>query len=164
MREIAQAAGVAQALLHYHFRNKETLYEAVFERRASTIRAVPSAAWRSSFGREDPVALEDVLAVLFMSLEELLGARRGDLRYYVQMLADVTTSTDPRSTQIIKRLYDPPRSASSRRYAACCRSFRRSGRSGHTSSPSARGCKPMRRPTARAAWARRGAPPRPTGC
>jgi len=107
MREIAQAAGVAQALLHYHFRNKETLYEAVFERRASTIRAVRERRLEKLFGREDPVALEDVLAVLFMSLEELLGARRGDLRYYVQMLADVTTSTDPRSTQIMKRLYDP---------------------------------------------------------
>jgi AcrR family transcriptional regulator len=107
MREIAQAAGVAQALLHYHFRNKETLYEAVFERRASTIRCVRERHLDDLFGGEDPATLEDVLAILFMPLDELLRKRRGDLRYYVQMLGDVTTSADPRSLGIMKRLYDP---------------------------------------------------------
>lgn len=31
MQEIAEEAGVNQALLHYYFRNKETLFQAVFE-------------------------------------------------------------------------------------------------------------------------------------
>ena len=35
MRMIANEAGVAQALLHYHFQNKDRLFEAVFERRSN---------------------------------------------------------------------------------------------------------------------------------
>src|SRR5450631_2818040 len=37
MREIANKAGVNQALLHYHFETKDNLYERVVERRSSAI-------------------------------------------------------------------------------------------------------------------------------
>jgi AcrR family transcriptional regulator len=37
MQLIAEKAGVAQALLHYHFQNKDKLRAAVFERRSSAI-------------------------------------------------------------------------------------------------------------------------------
>jgi len=47
------------------------------------------------------------LEVLFMSLEELLGEKRGKLRYYVQMLAEVTISGNDRSIAIVKKFYDP---------------------------------------------------------
>ena len=107
LRAIAELADVAQALLHYHFKNKEALYEAVFERRAAVIRAVRQQHLEEAFAGEDPVTLEDVLAILFMPLEDLLGARRGDLRFYVQMVANVTVSADARSVGIMERLYDP---------------------------------------------------------
>ncbi|MCR0984855.1 TetR/AcrR family transcriptional regulator [Roseomonas populi] len=107
MREIAQCAGVAQALLHYHFRNKEALYEAVFERRATTIRGVRRQRLDELFSSGRAVAIEEVLETLFMSLEDLLGEQRGNLRYYVQMLAEVTVSPDERSSRIMKQFYDP---------------------------------------------------------
>lgn len=107
MREISQCAGVAQALLHYHFRNKEALYEAVFERRATTIRGVRRQHLEELFSSGRPVTLEDVLGILFIPLEELLGEKRGKLRYYVQMLAEVTVSPHERSSRIMKRFYDP---------------------------------------------------------
>ena len=107
MRAIAELADVAQALLHYHFKSKEALYEAVFERRAAVIRTVRQQHLEEAFAGEDPVTLEDVLAILFMPLENLLGARRGDLRFYVQMVANVTVSADKRSVGIMERFYDP---------------------------------------------------------
>ena len=107
MRSIAELADVAQALLHYHFKNKEALYEAVFSRRAHVIRTGRQQQLDEAFGGTDPVTLEDVLAILFMPLEDLLGAKRGDLRFYVQMVAEVTTSGDERSIAIVKRFYDP---------------------------------------------------------
>lgn len=107
MRAIAELADVAQALLHYHFKNKEALYEAVFERRAAVIRTVRQQHLEEAFAGEDPVTLEDVLSILFMPLEDLLGARRGDLRFYVQMVAHVTVSADKRSVGIMERFYDP---------------------------------------------------------
>jgi AcrR family transcriptional regulator len=107
MREIAQVAGVAQALLHYHFRNKEALYQAIFERRATTIRDVRRQRLEALFSDDRVVTIEDVLQVLFMSLEDLLGEPRGNLRYYVQMLAQVTVSPDQRSSRIMREFYDP---------------------------------------------------------
>ena len=107
MRTIAELAEVAQALLHYHFKNKEALYEAVFSRRADVIRTVRQQQLDEAFGGSDPVTLEDVLGILFMPLEDLLGTKRGDLQFYVQMVAEVTISGDERSIAIVKRFYDP---------------------------------------------------------
>ncbi len=107
MRTMAELAEVAQALLHYHFRNKEALYQAVFSRRADVIRTVRQQQLDEAFGGSEPVTLEDVLGVLFMPLEDLLGAKRGDLKFYVQMVAEVTISGDERSIAIVKRFYDP---------------------------------------------------------
>jgi AcrR family transcriptional regulator len=38
MRQIATEAGVAQALLHYHFGTKEKLFHAMFARRSEAIQ------------------------------------------------------------------------------------------------------------------------------
>ncbi len=107
MRAIAEQAGIAQSLLHYHFRNKATLYEAVFERRAKVIREVRLNRLDKLFADEASVRLEDVLSILFMSLDDLLGESKGKLRYYVQMLAAVTISADERSIAIVRKFYDP---------------------------------------------------------
>jgi AcrR family transcriptional regulator len=37
MKLVATRASVAQGLIHYHFKNKEGLYEAVIERRATLV-------------------------------------------------------------------------------------------------------------------------------
>lgn len=107
MRAIAEQAGIAQSLLHYHFRNKATLYEAVFERRAKIIREVRLNRLDKLFASTTPVRIEDILSILFMSLDDLLNEKKGKLRYYVQMLAAVTISADERSIAIVRKFYDP---------------------------------------------------------
>lgn len=107
MSQIAELAGVAQSLLHYHYKTKDQLYEAVFERRAVTIRGVREERLSKLFIGKNKVTIEEILGILFMSLEELLGEKRVDLKYYVQMLAEVSMSGDARSVRIVKRLYDP---------------------------------------------------------
>jgi AcrR family transcriptional regulator len=107
MREISTEAGVAQALLHYHYKNKDRLYEAVFERRAEVISKTREARLQSLFDSDGTATLEGVLDILFMSLEELLGEQRSDMNFYLQMLAEVTISSKDRSKEIVKRFYDP---------------------------------------------------------
>lgn len=107
MREIAKVCGVSQSLLHYHYNNKERLYEAVFQRRAEAIRLARFEKLSALLNQQGEVSLEEVLAVLFQSLEKLLTERRGNLKYYVQMLAEVTIRGDDRSIDIVRRYYDP---------------------------------------------------------
>ncbi len=107
LRRIAAVAGVSQALLHYHYSNKEALYQAVFERRADAIRVARQE--RLALAQSSPAgaSLEEVLEILFLPLDSLLNERRGNLRFYVQMLAEVTIRGDERSVAIMKGLYDP---------------------------------------------------------
>ncbi|SFJ99844.1 transcriptional regulator, TetR family [Paraburkholderia megapolitana] len=107
MREIAQAAGVAQSLIHYHYKDKDALYRAVFERRASAIRAARGQRLEQLFAEEDTPELESILEVMLNPLHELLDARGKDFRFYLQMVAEVTTSASPRSIDIMKTYYDP---------------------------------------------------------
>jgi AcrR family transcriptional regulator len=107
MSQIAQLAGVAQSLLHYHYKSKDLLYEAVFERRATQIRGIRQARLDALFADSAKVRVEEVLEILFLSLETLLESKDVELRYYVQMIAEVTLSTNERSVEIVKRHYDP---------------------------------------------------------
>ena len=60
MREIAQVAGVAQALLHYHFRNKEALYQAVFDQDLELENYnVVGAPYSGAVGRYVPPSADD---------------------------------------------------------------------------------------------------------
>lgn len=107
MSQIAQLAGVAQSLLHYHYKTKDHLYEAVFERRAAQIQGQRQARLEALFRGAGKVRIEEVLEILFISLEDLLGLGEFELRHYVHMVADVTMSSSQRSIKIVKRCYDP---------------------------------------------------------
>lgn len=105
MREIAGLAKISQSLLHYHYNNKVTLYEAVFERRAYVILDVRSRQLQKVVNQSG--SLEDILHILFQPLYKLLDEKRGRLKFYVQMLAYVTMSADAQSLRIVKKFYDP---------------------------------------------------------
>jgi AcrR family transcriptional regulator len=53
IRQIAAAAGVNGAMIHYYFGNKESLYRAIIENAASTVRALIAEAISSATSLEE---------------------------------------------------------------------------------------------------------------
>jgi AcrR family transcriptional regulator len=107
MRLIAEKAGVAQALLHYHFRNKSLLHAAVFERRSSTINERRTRLLDALFSPGTNPTLEDVLDILFLPVATLGEHHRGDYDSFQQMVTAVSVGSDRLSRQLMSRYYDP---------------------------------------------------------
>ena len=76
MRLIAHEAGVAQALLHYHFNTKERLFEAIFARRSTAINAFREERLDKLLAGDNNPTLEDLLDVLFQPVRIFSAARR----------------------------------------------------------------------------------------
>lgn len=107
MREISAEADVAQALLHYHFKNKDALYREVFKRRSAVIVEYRRTKLHEVFAAKQVPALEEVLAIVATPLTAIFGPEGQDSRYYLQMVAEVTVATDERSIEIVSAFYDP---------------------------------------------------------
>jgi len=108
MRNIADEAGVAQALVHYHYANKDRLYEAVFERRSSAINDHRGKLLDALFESERTATVEDVLTIAFTPLSEIFhGEDAANLALYVQLVASVSLGSDERSRRIRETYYDP---------------------------------------------------------
>ncbi len=106
MRLIADKAGVAQALLHYHFQNKATLHAAVFERRASTINDTREQLLNDLLAANASPALEDVLNILFLPPSTFGEEHRGDYGSFQQMVTAISVGSDERSRELMVRYYD----------------------------------------------------------
>ena len=107
MRQIATEAGVAQALLHYHFGTKEKLYEAMFARRSDAINALRAAELDRLFGPEGQgkPALGDLLEALFRPTVEFgHEGQAGNL--FSRVLAATANADDERSRTLIAAHYD----------------------------------------------------------
>lgn len=108
MRNIAEEAGVAQALVHYHYATKDKLYEAVFERRSSAINQHRGKLLDALFASESTATVEDVLTIAFTPLSEIFhGEDAVNLALYVQLVASVSLGSDERSRRIRETYYDP---------------------------------------------------------
>ncbi|GAB5101141.1 TetR/AcrR family transcriptional regulator [Caballeronia sp. HLA56] len=108
MRNIADEAGVAQALVHYHYATKDKLYEAVFERRSSAINQHRGKLLDGLFASERTATVEDVLTIAFTPLSEIFhGEDAVNLALYVQLVASVSLGSDERSRRIRETYYDP---------------------------------------------------------
>ncbi|MEZ2310468.1 TetR/AcrR family transcriptional regulator [Paraburkholderia sp. RCC_158] len=108
MRNIADEAGVAQALVHYHYATKDKLYEAVFERRSSAINQHRGKLLDDLFASERKATVEDVLTIAFTPLSEIFhGEDAVNLALYVQLVASVSLGSDERSRRIRETYYDP---------------------------------------------------------
>jgi AcrR family transcriptional regulator len=104
MRSIAEAADVAQALLHYHFGTKERLFAEMFTRRSEAINAERIKRLDALFSTGLP-SLEDVLETLLRPLIELgHDEARG---YFSRLVVSVAASGDARSCTLIADNYDP---------------------------------------------------------
>lgn len=107
MREIATRAGVAQALIHYHFNNKEKLFEATAARQANTINGTRAKLLDELLDANEPPELEAIVEALFRPTIEVgkkLSKVGGGIS---RILVSIANSSDARDTQIIERYYDP---------------------------------------------------------
>jgi AcrR family transcriptional regulator len=106
MRSIAEAADVAQALLHYHFGTKERLFAEMFTRRSEAINAARIERLDSLFARGMPT-LEEVLDTLLRPLIELGHDESRGGSYFSRLVVSVAADRDPRSCALIADNYDP---------------------------------------------------------
>jgi AcrR family transcriptional regulator len=107
MREIAEAAGVTQGLLHYHFKSKEGLYDAVFEHCSQKSVGHRGHLLDELLAENSRPTLEDLLAALFAPVSEGTKRERAELNQYVQMVATVDVANDERSKGIVAKYFDP---------------------------------------------------------
>lgn len=101
MKAIATGAGVAQGLLHYHFKSKDALYAAVVARRSARINTGRRAAL-AQVDLSAPDALEQVFAAL---LAPPLGPEGGGAAY-ARIFAGLVVG-DARDQALVREHYDP---------------------------------------------------------
>lgn len=106
MREIATESGISQALLHYHFQNKDNLYEEIFARRARVINGYRAQLLDELFLDGRKPELEDVLEVMFGPASDALGSSTQS-EAFTQMVSALVSSGDERSRALMIRHYDP---------------------------------------------------------
>lgn len=106
MRAIAVEAGVPQGLLHYHFGNKEGLFDAVLARRVIPLveRRVALLERRLAEARGGRPGIEAIVDAFFRPLMEL-GREEAGL-HYSRLIAMVVNATDPRSRDLTRRYFD----------------------------------------------------------
>lgn len=107
MREIATQAGVAQALIHYHFDNKEKLFEAMAARQANAINGSRAELLTALLARSEPPILEDIVEALFRPTIETGKKLSKGGGGFSRILVSIANSNDPRDTQLVERYYDP---------------------------------------------------------
>lgn len=107
MREIAERAGVAQGLIHYHFKTKENLFEAMVARRSGQINERRAVLVEALFAQEMPPRLEQIVEALFRpTIETGLDLAR-DGGAFARILVSFANSADPRDQKLIETHYDP---------------------------------------------------------
>jgi len=106
MRAIAEEAGVAQGLIHYHFKTKENLFEAMAARRSGQINERRAALLEDLFAQGTP-PLEAIVEALFRpTIEAGLDLAR-DGGAFARILVSFANSADPRDQKLIETYYDP---------------------------------------------------------
>lgn len=106
VREVAAAAGVNTALIHYYFKSKSELFDAVFLRRAETInteRMAAMDAYEAEAG--DNVTVEGAIeAFLHPVLQRLHVGGQGWRNYFA--LVGLTNSTTAWGGEVMTRYFD----------------------------------------------------------
>ncbi len=106
LREIARRADVAQALIHYHFENKEKLFEAMAARQADAINNARGDLLDRVLAERVP-RLEDLVEALFRPTIEKGQAIAMQGGGFARILVSIANSTDPRDQAFTERYYDP---------------------------------------------------------
>lgn len=107
MREIANRAGVAQALIHYHFNNKEKLFEAVIGRRSGEINTRRGELLDALLDNPAPPRLEKIVEALFRpTIEKGHSLAKGG-GSFSRILVWFANSSDERDLKLAETYYDP---------------------------------------------------------
>lgn len=103
LKSIAASARVAQSLLSYHFKNKEGLYIAMFERHSSAMNRKREEALEEFLRLRQPT-VERILEIL---LKPTMSLGRNSSTSFPRLLMKEVISDEPRSKKLIGESYDP---------------------------------------------------------
>ncbi len=106
LREIAERAGVAQGLIHYHFGNKARLFEKMVARRSGQINAA-RAERLAQLRAEGALRLEDIVEALFRPTIETGLELAEDGGGFARILVSMANSNDPLAREMTATYYDP---------------------------------------------------------
>ena len=107
IREIATRAGVAQALIHYHFDTKEKLFEAATTRRSVQINSARDRLLDAFLKKGPPYRLEELVDALFRPTIETGHSLAAGGSDFSRILVWVANSKEPRDQQLVTDYYDP---------------------------------------------------------
>ena len=98
---------MAQALIHYHFDNKEKLFEATTSRRSTQINSERAKLLDRILADKNPPTLEKLVEALFRPTIETGHELAGDGGNFSRILVSIANSHQQRDQQLIARYYDP---------------------------------------------------------
>lgn len=107
MREIAEQAGVAQGLIHYHFKTKEELFEKMVARRSVHINSRRAELLEDVFQSTSGPTLEGIVEALFRPTIEAGISQANDGGAFARILVSTANSADSREQHLTEKYYDP---------------------------------------------------------
>jgi AcrR family transcriptional regulator len=107
VREIADAAGVRQSLIHYHFANKDNLYVAVYGRRSSPINAERVARLRAILDGTGRPALRDIASALVAPALRASRNRASGGIFYARLITQIINDPQGHARKISRTFNDP---------------------------------------------------------
>ena len=106
MREIAERAGVAQGLIHYHFKTKEELFEAMVARRSKSINGQRMHLLTALFEEQKKPTLEAIMEGLFRPTIEAGLSQAGDGGAFARILVSTANSAGEWEQRLTAKYYD----------------------------------------------------------
>ncbi len=107
MRQISARAGVAQALIHYHFKTKERLFEEVVARRSQEINHLRLERLRALLAASKKPALKKVVEALLAPTIEVGQRLAQSNTDFSRILVRIVNSADQRSARLMQTHFDP---------------------------------------------------------
>jgi AcrR family transcriptional regulator len=107
LREIAERAGVAQGLIHYHFKTKEDLFEAMVARRSEHINGQRMRLLADLFASNNSPSLESIVEALFRPTIEAGISQAGDGGAFARILVSTANSAGDWEQGLTEKYYDP---------------------------------------------------------
>lgn len=110
LRTIAKEAGIQASLAQYHFKTKELVFRAVFERCILPINhdrhlKLDAAAAKSAQG--ETLGLEDIVRAFLEPTIQLTRDRSSHVPYYGQLISQITNDPQEHARSISREFTDP---------------------------------------------------------